>query len=788
MKTQKRITIAGILATFTIALVVLTSCEQPTDSPAPTGGDITYTVAQTGGTDGTTNSTGIVFTFSASVDSLNLTAADITVGGTAAKGTTALSGTGTTRTLAITVSAAGSATVKITKTGIEAETKNVTVYKAGQTGPTGITYTAVQTGGVATTTDSTGIIFTFSASVDSLGLTAADITISGAAVKGTTALSGTGTTRTLAITVSAAGTATVTITKTGIETGTKNVTVYKAGQTGPTGITYTAVQTGGTANMANTTGIVFTFSASVDNLGLTAADITVSGAALKGSATLSGSGTTRTLLPITVNSAGTANITITKTGIEAGTKNVTVFKAGPDDITYTVTEIGGTANTADSIGLMFTFSESVDSLGLTVADITVSGVASKGSATLSGAGTTRTLSTITVSSAGTANVTISKSGIEAGTKNITVFKALGLAYELINSGTAYRVRKGTVTSGAVVIPATYNGLPVKEIGNASDTINTGAFAGTEITSVTIPSSVTSIGAHAFNGCTTLTSVNIPTGVTSIGNNAFCLTGLTSVNIPASVTSIGSNVFFICSNLITIIVDAGNPNYTSNGGILYNKAQTAILAVPVKISGSVSLPNGLTSINSVTFVGCTGLTSISIPSSVTSIGETAFMNTGLTSINIPASVTTIGNIPFYNNANLTTITVDAGNPNYSSEGGILYNKTKTTLIQALQAGISGNFTIPSSVTSLGYGAFSSCTNLTAITIPASVTSIGQYVFEGCTDLTSITFATGSVISNTNFSASAFPVNGNNSNLNTAYLAGGAGTYTRAVNGETWTKQP
>jgi hypothetical protein len=114
-----------------------------------TAAAITYTAVQSGGTDNVTNSTGIVFTFSGSVDSLNLTAAEFTVGGTAAKGTAGLSGTGTTRMLAITVSAAGTATVQINKTGIEAETKHVAVYKAGETAPTLTGITAAYTGTAA---------------------------------------------------------------------------------------------------------------------------------------------------------------------------------------------------------------------------------------------------------------------------------------------------------------------------------------------------------------------------------------------------------------------------------------------------------------------------------------------------------------------------------------------------------------------------------------------------------------------------------------------------------------
>ena len=113
----------------------------------PSGG-ITYSVTQDGGTDNVADSTGMVFTFSASVDSLSLSAADFTVGGAAAKGAE-LSGTGATRTLAITVSAAGIATVTINKSGIEAETKHLTVYKTGEYAPTLSSITAVYNGTAA---------------------------------------------------------------------------------------------------------------------------------------------------------------------------------------------------------------------------------------------------------------------------------------------------------------------------------------------------------------------------------------------------------------------------------------------------------------------------------------------------------------------------------------------------------------------------------------------------------------------------------------------------------------
>jgi len=467
----------------------------------------------------------------------------------------------------------------------------------------------------------------------------------------------------------------------------------------------------------------------------------------------------------------------------------------------------------------------------------------------------------------------------------------GLAYELINNGTAYRVRKGTVTSGAVVIPATYNGLPVTEIGSTSDNWGNGAFLETDITSVTIPASVTSIGSSAFRECNSLTSVTIPVnvtfggsvfrncagltsvtisaGVTSISDKMFedCVSltsitipdsvmsvgdevfsgceNLTSITIPASVTSIGIAAFIGCTSLTGITVDANNPNYTSQNGILYNKNKTELISYP-SASGSVTIPADIMSIGRYAFCMCTGLISITIPNSVISIGGAAFAGcTSLTSMTIPASVTSIGNSAFAECTGLTVITVDNNNQYYASEGGILYNREKTEFI-SVPLGIT-NVTIPASITSIGNDAFYDCTSLISITIPNSVTSIGQSAFSGCTSiisitipesvtsidreafsgctgltnvtissgvtsiggwafyyctgLTSVTFAVGSDISDDNFGYDAFPgvtygpgyvSYGNTDTLRTAYLRtsepiGGAGTYKRAVDGDDWMKE-
>ena len=350
-----------------------------------------------------------------------------------------------------------------------------------------------------------------------------------------------------------------------------------------------------------------------------------------------------------------------------------------------------------------------------------------------------------------------------------------------------------------------------------------------LTEVNLPVGVTSIGTRAFGDCDRLTQINLPEGITTLGSLAFASCDLLEeVSLPSTLSGTTAGFFLYCPKLLSITVAPSNAAFKSVDGVLFNKSGSILLEYPGGRSGSYSIPEGVTTINAA-FNSCSKLTGISIPTTVTVIGDSAFGDcsglttvtiplgvtelgvnsfrrcTGLVSVglpqslltikdwafadcsalesiplpanlttigfesfamcvaledvqflaglktigiraykqcasleevSVPAGVTTIGGGAFTRCTKLESISVAPANANYSSLDGVLFNKSRTLLIQ-YPSGRDGAYVVPPGVTQIGDASFAYTIGLTEVTIPEGVTSIGSSAFSDCTALGAVT---------------------------------------------------
>ncbi|MBR4071090.1 MAG: leucine-rich repeat protein, partial [Clostridia bacterium] len=290
-----------------------------------------------------------------------------------------------------------------------------------------------------------------------------------------------------------------------------------------------------------------------------------------------------------------------------------------------------------------------------------------------------------------------------------------------------------------VIPSEVEGCLVVEIADKA------FYNASFFSSIVIPETIETIGDSAFYGCSAFDNLVLPEGVREIGDNAFyACSGLISITIPASVESIGKGIVY-GTGISHIIVDENNKNYSGDGNCIVDKNTGTLIAAcnnsVIPDNGSVKnigdsvfggtsieniiLPEGVTSIGSYAFAGCSFLKSVALPSTLEHIGSGAFYNCyGLEGVYIK-DLTAWFNISF---------------GQHISSGGYMYDMDTNPLSVAgnlyLNGALVTELVVPSDVTEIKDYLFSGCRSIKNVVIHENVTSIGDQTFEYCSNLKSI----------------------------------------------------
>ena len=269
-----------------------------------------------------------------------------------------------------------------------------------------------------------------------------------------------------------------------------------------------------------------------------------------------------------------------------------------------------------------------------------------------------------------------------------------------------------------------SGLQYAELPSSLAVLDTAVFEYcTSLTSVNLPNGLTRIGGWAFDSCVNLSSITLPESLTTIEKSAFLYSGLTSVTIPDNVTKIDYFAFYGCNALETLNFNAvncqdfGRSSYTDEND---NRIWTNPFGNSLT---TVNIGNNVQRLPDYFIMGCSNLSSITLPNNITEIGRNAFAYSGLTSVDLPSSLAVLDTAVFAYCASLTSVSF----PNGLTRIGAWAFDSCVNL---------SSITLPESLTTIELSAFR-YSGLTSVTIPDNVTEIDGFAFYGCNALTEAT---------------------------------------------------
>ncbi len=312
----------------------------------------------------------------------------------------------------------------------------------------------------------------------------------------------------------------------------------------------------------------------------------------------------------------------------------------------------------------------------------------------------------------------------------------GVKY-LLDGGKASVIQQSGLT-GDIVIPET---VRHDDTDYTVTTVQSNAFKDNEITSISLPNTISVMGDACFESCSRLESVTLPAGLTSLGNSCFYdCRNLASVTLPEGITTLGVNCFYRCTSLTPVTLPEGIEELGYQCFYGCTSLESVVLPGSLRTIGnncfydcsalkSVMFGGSIGALPEKCFYGCTSLESIALPEGVKELGENCFYRcSNLASVTLPESITRLADFCFAECTSLSSITL----PNSITDMGFRCFFRCSGL---------ESVTLPEGITLLPSNCFESCSSLVSVNLPGSILSLGSDCFISCTSLSSITLPEG-----------------------------------------------